>query len=477
MKRILFAVLLISLFSCKEDLEMVLPIPTDATQTKIDTTKTTPVTPPVKEQARVGMFVDSVWFAKNYNGYKKITIHWFAHGDFNKDGYKDMVMVFASNGTQDYNYQDDLSKRIVVGVFINRKTYFELDTNLVYSQLGGWNGANVSDVDNDGDLDIYQMTGIWEGSSYKVPSYYTGNNNDAMDSFLFLNENNKSFKKVVAPIEDCSGILNSILFDNDKNGYSEIYISNGDYYDFNGTSLIRKRLNIIKTFKGVNYDLRVITPKYADSKNGLLYLASDGFSDTYFILKVVGNNLIPIVKYTVPITMSGFSEGTNGERDEMYVKDLNGDGNDEYIISSQVFNTSTTWNTPYLLIIDSNGKDVTNNFLDASINNPLKYEQFNAGIRNITGFIYYTYCDIDGDGFKEIFAASGLGYLESGNSYYFKFIDGKYRKVLYQNGWIGNVNNQTNMHINYWAFVDEKNKIFVFHVGEGSIDRIIVKGN
>lgn len=458
MKKIIFGILLISLFSCKEDLQIVLPISESITN-----------------QQKVGMVVDSIWFSKNYKDYKKITAHWYGHGDFNKDGLKDIVCVFASNGTQDFNYQNDSNTRIVVGVFISKKTYFELDTNLVYSQLGGWNGANVADVDNDGDLDIYQMTGIWEGSQYKAPSYYTMSNN-AMDSFLFINQNNKSFKKVIAPIEDCAGIFNSIIFDNDKNGYSEIYISNGDYYDFNGVSLIRKKLNVIKSFKGINYDLRVLTPKYSDYTNGVLYLASDNFSNTYFILKLIGNDLVPIVKYDVPFPKSGFSEGTNGERDEMYVKDLNADGRDEYIISSQIFNTSTTPTIPYLLIIDYNGKDVTTDYLDSSINNPLKYSQFNGGLQNITGFIYYTYSDIDGDGFKEIFPASGLGYLENGDRYYFKFINGKFKKVLYQTGWNGNVND-TDKTTNFWPFVDEKNKINLFHISEGSLDKIFIKTN
>jgi hypothetical protein len=468
MKRILLGfVILFGLFSCKDPFAMVEPIrPSGITQTKTETQIPKP---------KVGMYVDSVWFAKNYDGYKQVTIHWFGHGDFNKDGLKDIVCVFASNGTQEYNFQNNLNTRIVVGVFISKKTYFELDTNLVYSQLGGWNGVNVADVNKDGYLDIYQMTGGWEGSPHPRPSYYTSVGDGAMDSFLFINQNNKSFKKIIAPVNDVATIATSIFFDNDNNGYSEIYLSNGDYYDFNGVSLIHKKLNIVKSFKGKTYDLRVVTPKYADKKYGLIFLASDNFSDTYFVLKLVGNNLIPIIKYDVPFTKSGFTDGTNGERDEMYIEDLDKDGLVEYIIPSQIFNTSTTHNTPYLLIIDSNGNNVTSKFLDSSINNPLKPEQFNGqGRLNVTGFIYHTFVDMDGDGIKEIFSATGLGYLENGKTYYFKLINGKYTKVLYHNSWIGNVN-INDAYINYWPLNDEKNGITVFHVGYEHIKRIIVK--
>lgn len=465
MKRIIFVILLISLFSCKEDLQIVEPAPVNTSG-------------PYDEGTQVGMYVNENWFAKTLPNYKKIAIRWYGYGDFNKDGLKDIVTVFASNGTREYNYQDNESSRIVVGVFLNKKTYFKLDTNLVYSVLGGWNGANVSDVDNDGDLDIYHMTGGWEGTSRPRPTYYSANGNGAMDSFLFVNQNNKSFKKVILPNNGLASIYNSILFDRDKDGYSEIYLSNGDYYEYNGNSATQKRFNIVNTFKGVKYDLRVVTPRYADNKNGLLYLASDNFTDTYFILKAVGNDLIPIIKYDVPIAKSGFTDATNGERDEMYVEDLDKDGNPEYIIPSQIFNTTEKPCIPYLLIIDSNGNVVTDKFLDSSINNPLKPEQFNASsILSVTGFIFYTFADMDGDGIKEIFAASGLGYLENNNTYYFKLVNGKYTKVLYNRGWYGNVTNESNKFVTYWPFIDEKNRVIIFHVGEGSIDDVIIKTN
>jgi len=468
MKQILLGFLIVfGLFSCKEDIQIVEPINSENN------------TGPYDEGTQVGMYVNENWFDKKFPGYKKIAIRWYGYGDFNKDGLRDIVTVFASNGTREYNYQDDATKRIVVGVFLNKKTFFKLDTNLVYSELAGWNGANVSDVDNDGDLDIYHMSGGWEGSSRRRPSYYVGNGNGAMDSFLFINENNKSLKKIVAPINNnVATIANSIIFDNDKNGYSEIYLSNGDYYDFDGKELIHKKLNIVKKFKGIDYDLRVITPKYADKKNGLVFLASDNFSDTYFVLKVVGNDLIPIIKYDVPFTKSGFTDATNGERDELCIEDLDKDGNVEYIIPSQIFNTTETPCIPYLQIIDSNGNDATNKFLDSGINNPLKPEQFNASsILSVTGFIFYTFNDIDGDGVKEIFAASGLGYLENNNTYYFKLVNGKYSKVLNNRGWYGNVTNESNKYVTYWPFVDEKNKVIIFHVGEGSIDDVIIRNN
>ena len=91
----------------------------------------------------------------------------------------------------------------------------------------------------------------------------------------------------------------------------------------------------------------------------------------------------------------------------------------------------------------------------------LKYNQFNAGLNNITGFIYHTFADIDNDGIKEIFSASGLGYYMNGDTYYFKLINGKYTPVFYHSGWYGETNT-TDKNTNYWPFVDEKNNLIFF---------------
>ena len=450
--------------SCSKDI-----IPTPNYVQNIPEVKNNPVL------VKTGFLIDTDWFNRNYAGYKNQTNRWYGYGDFNKDGLKDIVCVFASNGTQDYLWQNDTTKRLVVGVFLNNRTYFELDTNLVYSYLGGWNGANVSDIDNDGYLDIYQMTGYWEGSTKSKPAYYNNSGHGGMDSYVFMNDKNKSFKRYTIPVKDNAGSTTSIISDNNKNGYKEIYSSACMcYYEFDGNNLNEIPLVLNKTFEGRSYDLRVITPKYQSEKYGVYYLASDNFTGTYFILKVINNTLTPIVKYETPIYKSGFTEGTNSERDEMYIEDLDNDGIPEYIIPCQTFSTETTWCTPYLLFLDSKGNDITSKFLDKSITNPLNYNQFNAGIKNVTGFIYHTFADIDNDGIKEIFSASGLGYYMNGDTYYFKLINGKYTPVFYHSGWYGDVNT-TDKNTGYWPFVDEKNKVNVFTATERTTNHFIIK--
>jgi hypothetical protein len=83
--------------------------------------------PEVKQNpviTKTGFFINTDWFSRNYPGYTNQTNRWYGYGDFNKDGLRDIVCAFASNGTQDYLWQNDTTKRLVVGVFLNNKTYF-----------------------------------------------------------------------------------------------------------------------------------------------------------------------------------------------------------------------------------------------------------------------------------------------------------------------------------------------------------------
>ena len=431
-----------------------------------------PLIPPISPTIKTGVNMDTTWFNKKYTNYQLVTHRWYGYGDFNKDGYKDMVFMFAGKGTEEYLFQQNSTDRRVVGVFLNHKTYFQLDTNLVYDYLGGYNGVNVADINNDGYLDIYQMTGMWEGTSKPKPSYYNNNGNGGMDSYVFMNNANKGFTKYTIPIEDNPPVTTSVFADADRDGLIEIYQQSLNYfYEYNGNGFTKNVLNLINTFNGQIYNLRVVTPKYVDNnKHDVYFISSDNFTDDFFIMKVEGNNLVPKIKYTVPHTRSGHTEGTNGEREEMYAIDLDNDGKKEYIIPSQIFETTTTPNIPYLLFVNDQGVDVTADFMDPSINTKLTYEQFNGGLRNITGLIYHTFADIDGDGVKEIFPACGLGYLKDGNSYYYKFLNGKFILRFYHLGWFGNLNT-TDKNTNYWIFPDEKNGVNLIIPVEGNLGK------
>ena len=466
MKKLLLIILITTIFSCKKDLPKVVSVLPNNPISKTDTIiKQNPT------QQKVGFVIDSVWFKNTFPGYWIETINGSSEGDFNKDGKKDLVVMFATNAPAKMNHQKDTSSRIVIGVFINNKTYFELDTNLVYSYLGGFSAMNVSDINHDGYLDIYQPTGYWEGSTYPKPNWFNNSGHGGMDSYVFLNNKNKSLSKFTLKNENDAGSSTSIIFDNNKNGFDEIYLSSCQcYFEFNGNSFVRNELILDRVYKNQSFNLRVITPKYADNKSGVVYTAVNGFTNEFFILKIEGNKIVPKIKYQSAYPMSGPAQ-------EIYVEDLDKNGIAKYIIPMEISSNSdnTKAAVPYLMIVDENGIDVSLKYMDEEITKPLTYEQIDwIGETWQTGFIYHTFSDIDNDGIKEIFSASGIGYKKNNDTYYYKFINGKYRLQLYHNGWYGSVH-KSKGYISYKPFVDEKNGVNVFLPVEGNLYNAIFK--
>ncbi len=464
MKKLFVILILTTLISCKKDV-IVSNIKEDVKTTIINTIDTS------KPTTKVGFVIDNVWFKNNFPGFWIETHNGKGEGDFNNDGRKDLVVMFASNTEAKYQFQKDTSSRVVVGVFINHKTYFELDTNLVYSYLGGYSDISVSDINQDGYLDIYQMTGYWKGDISNRPGYYNSNGRGGMDGYVFMNYKNKSFTKYRLPILEDGASTTSMIFDNNKNGFDEIYSQSClCYFEFNGNSFIRNEIVIDRTFLNQSFNMNVITPKFSNKNIGMIFTAESIFGERYFILKLEGNKLIPKVKFKP-------THPNSGPAQEIYVKDLNGDGKSEYIIPMLIVENSnnTIPATPYLMIVDELGNDVTLKYMDFELSKPLEYEQFDWIGSWQTGFIFYTFADIDNDDIMEIFPASGIGYKKGNDTYYYKLINGKYELKLYHPGWIGNVHDSKVKNYTYKSFTDEKNGVNIFLILEKSLHLSIFK--
>lgn len=452
------------LTSCKKDI-LIIQANRTADNLAIETT----IENPAKQ--KVGFVFDSSWFKTKFPNYWIETHNEWGEADFNKDGIKDIVIMFATNASNKYLFQKDTSSRVVVGVFINRKTYFELDTNLVYSYLGGYSDVFVSDINNDGYFDFYQSTGYWEGTQYPKPSYYNNSGWGGMDSYVFINNKNKGFTRYTIPIGDDAPSTTAVIFDNNKNGYKEIYLASCQcYFEFNGNGFNKVSLFLDKSFGNQTYPMAVLTPKIADEKLGVIYTAESIWGELGFILKVDGNRIIPITKFKPAYPQSGPAQ-------EIIPIDLDKDGKTEWIMPMEISSNSNNTKpaVPYLMILDENGNDISLKYMDEEITKPLTYDQINwVGETWQTGFIYHTFADIDNDGIVEIFPASGVGYKKGNDTYYYKFIQGKFRLNLYHTGWFGDVH-KSKGYISYKPVVDEKNKTLVFRVIEGDLSKSIFK--
>jgi hypothetical protein len=106
-------ILISTIFSCKKDLPKIVSVLPNIPVLKTDTiVKQNPT------QQKVGFVIDSVWFKNTFKGYWIETHNWNGGGDFNNDGIKDLVVMFATNSPANMNHQKDTLSRIVIGVFI-----------------------------------------------------------------------------------------------------------------------------------------------------------------------------------------------------------------------------------------------------------------------------------------------------------------------------------------------------------------------
>ena len=52
--------------------------------------------------------VDTNWLKKSYPGFWIETHRWYGYGDFNKDGLRYLVVMFATNAPANINHQKDI---------------------------------------------------------------------------------------------------------------------------------------------------------------------------------------------------------------------------------------------------------------------------------------------------------------------------------------------------------------------------------
>ena len=181
-------------------------------------------------------------------------------GDVNNDNWED---IFVSNDFFERDY-----------LYINQKdgTFKEDLTNQMMSISGASMGADLADIDNDGNGEIFVTEMLpfeydrlktvttfesWDKYSYNVQNDY---HHQFTRNTLHYNNGNGSFSEIsrMLGVEATDWSWGALFFDMDNDGLKDLYVANGIYKDLTNQDYLQYIANeeVIKSIvsdEGVNY--------------------------------------------------------------------------------------------------------------------------------------------------------------------------------------------------------------------------------
>jgi len=181
-------------------------------------------------------------------------------GDVNNDDWED---IFVSNDFFERDY-----------LYINQQdgTFKENLINEIKSISGASMGADIGDINNDGNQDIFvtemlpddpqrikSVTTFEDWNKYQA-SVKNGYHHQFTRNTLHLNNGNSTFSEIgrYAGVEASDWSWGALLFDMDNDGYKDLFIANGIYQDLTDQDYLKYVANeqVMRSIiedEGVNY--------------------------------------------------------------------------------------------------------------------------------------------------------------------------------------------------------------------------------
>lgn len=181
-------------------------------------------------------------------------------GDVNNDSWED---IFVSNDFFERDY-----------LYINQKdgTFSEELTECIKSISGASMGADIGDINNDGNQDIFvtemlpddpqrlkSVTTFEDWNKYQA-NVKNGYHHQFTRNTLHLNNGDDSFSEIgrYAGVEASDWSWGALLFDMDNDGYKDLFVANGIYQDLTDQDYLNYIANeeVIKSIvkdEGVDY--------------------------------------------------------------------------------------------------------------------------------------------------------------------------------------------------------------------------------
>lgn len=330
-------------------------------------------------------------------------------GDINNDGLQDIYLTGNQVSGKLYKNLGNLK--------------FKDITESAHVETQGWtNGVSMSDINQDGLLDIY----ICKGGSRKAKA-------DEMANLVFINKGDGSFEEQAKKIgiADDGYSVQAVFFDYDKDGFKDLYLLTNALVSFNrntsrpklinGEAASTDRLyknNADGTFSNVSKEVGITIEGFGLGVS-VCDMNQDGWLDIYVSNDFLTNDILYINNGngTFSNKIADYLKHQSFNGMGMNISDINNDGLSDILVLDMLpqdnkHHKQTVGNFSY----DKHKLNTSFNYTPQYVRNTLQLNNGNgtfseigqlSGIHNTDWSWSPLIADFDNDGWKDIFITNG----------------------------------------------------------------------